>query len=133
MIVQNRNKPQQRLGGCLMQEDPNIGYFEKERYNKNYGNRFTKALKTVDEGKVKKYVIPDSHIERWIVVGSKKEYIIVDDIYCSCYDFYRSVLQLQEIDKCYHLLAKMIAAKSQRYDTIEITFQQFQKYLLEWL
>ena len=63
-----------------MKEDPFLGHCEKERYYKKYGNRFTKALKTVDEGKVKKYVIPDSHIERWIVVGSKKEYILVDDI-----------------------------------------------------
>jgi predicted nucleic acid-binding Zn finger protein len=116
-----------------MKEDPFLGLYEKERYYKIYGDRFTKALKTVEEGKVKKYVIQDSHIERWIVVGSIKEYILVDDNYCSCYDFYHSVLQLQEIDKCYHLLAKMIAAKSQRYDTIEITFQQFQKFLLEWL
>jgi len=116
-----------------MEEEPSLVFGESEKYAAKYGMRFTRALKTVDEGKVKKYVVKDAEIERWIVVGTKKDYIIVDDNYCSCYDFFRSVLQLQETDKCYHLLAKKIADETQRFDTFKITFQEFLKFLREWL
>ncbi len=106
---------------------------ETEKYTAKYGKRFTKALKAVKAGNVKKYEVTATEIERWIVVGAKKDYIIVDDNYCSCFDFYHSVLQLKEIDKCYHLLAKKIAEKTNKYDTIKITFQEFQRFLREWL
>ena len=116
-----------------MEENFSFVFGETEKYATKYGMRFTRALKAVKEGKVKKYMITDAEIERWIVVGTTKDYIIVDDNYCSCYDFYHSVLQLHETDKCYHLLAKKIAETTQQYDTFEITFQKFLKFLREWL
>ena len=104
-----------------------------DSYLEKYGSRFTRALESVEAGKVKKYVLKDAEIVRWIVVGNEKDYIIIDDNYCSCYDFFHRVLLLQEIDKCYHLLAKMVAEKAQKFDTFEITFQEFLKFLREWI
>lgn len=116
-----------------MDEKLSLGINEIEKYSKKYGARFTRALKTVDAGKVKKYVVKDAKIERWIVVGKEREYILVDNIFCSCFDFFHKVLNVQETDRCYHLLAKQIAEITQQFDVIEITFQEYQRFIQEWL
>ena len=55
--------------------------------------RFLRALKAVKKGKVKKYVFKPSGKVIWIVVGKKREYIVLPKIsFCSCDDFYYSIM-----------------------------------------
>ncbi len=70
----------------------------REEFRRQYGERGKKALKAVDEFRVKKYR------DFFVVVGFSDEYL-VDEEFCSCGDF------LYRGRECTHLLAVRIAKK----------------------
>ena len=74
-----------------------------------FGQRFTKALDAVTEGRVKKYVFKPSGRTVWIVVGRERDYLIMPEAeFCTCDDFYFRVLD-RKVHMCYHLLTQKIA------------------------
>jgi len=84
-----------------------------------FGDRFTKALQALDEGRVRKHVFSPSGRLVWTVVGEEGEYQILPlATFCSCNDFYFRVLS-HEAFLCYHLLAQKIAEALDRYVILE--------------
>jgi predicted nucleic acid-binding Zn finger protein len=84
-----------------------------------FGDRFTKALHAIDEGRVRKHVFSPSGRLVWTVVGEKGEYQILPLApFCSCNDFYFRVLS-HEAFLCYHLLAQRIAEALNKYVQLE--------------
>lgn len=72
----------------------------------NCGERGRKALKAIDENRVKKYR------DFYVVVGSSNEYI-VDEDFCTCQDFvFRG-------GRCWHILAVEIADRVGGYEEID--------------
>jgi predicted nucleic acid-binding Zn finger protein len=74
---------------------------------KHYGERGKKALKAVEERRVKKYC------DFFVVVGYNDEYV-VDEEFCTCSDF------LFRGRECAHLLAVRVACATgcyERYDS----------------
>jgi len=64
-----------------------------ERLRSAFGDRFDKAWRLVEEGRVKLYVFDPSGRKVWIVVGRGGEYQILPvSGYCSCSDFYFRVV-----------------------------------------
>jgi predicted nucleic acid-binding Zn finger protein len=98
----------------LTQED--VVYFTDK-----YGNRFVRALRAVDEGKVLRYHFMPSDTVTWIVKGRRREYLVIPEIFCTGRDFYQSVVIAKDTKVCYHLLAQQIAAIRGQYTTIEST------------
>ena len=73
----------------------------------HYGERGNKALKVVEDRRVKKYC------DFFVVVGHNDEYV-VDEEFCTCNDF------LFRGRECIHLLAVRVACATgcyERYDT----------------
>ena len=69
----------------------------REEIVRLFGDRGKKALKAIDESRIKKYR------DFFVVVGTSDEYI-VDDEFCTCPDFsYRG-------GHCWHVLAVRIAS-----------------------
>jgi len=88
---------------------------DADRLLRLFGDRFTKALQALDEGRVRKHVFSPSGRLVWTVVGEEREYQILPlATFCSCNDFYFRVLS-HEAFLCYHLLAQKIAEALDRY------------------
>ena len=74
-----------------------------------FGQRFTKALEALKEGRAKKYVFKPSGRTVWIVVGRERDYLIMPEAeFCTCDDFYFRVLD-KRVHMCYHLLTQKMA------------------------
>jgi predicted nucleic acid-binding Zn finger protein len=91
---------------------------------------------------VKKYIIKgkssnndgnlenDPEIERWIIVGTDKNYIVKDD-FCTCYSFILDNLKKNNI--CKHIKLLKESQKSKQYDSFIISFSEYEIYRDEWL
>ena len=121
------NKPETRRLSKpdLTQED--IEYFKNK-----FGNRFVRALRAVEEKKVKKYHFRPSDTYSWIVKGTKRDYLIIPDIFCTGRDFYQSVVIAGDATTCYHLLAQRIAEIRGIYEEIESTDTERRELYNKW-
>jgi len=97
-----------------------------------FGQRFTKALDTLKENRVKKYIFKPSGKTVWIVIGRERDYLIIPEAeFCTCDDFYFRVLD-KKIHLCYHLIAQKIARNLGWYETLEETDELYKTLMNEW-
>ena len=84
-----------------------------------FGSRFIKAWECVKDRRIKRYCFEPSGRIVWIVVGRKREYLIMPKAgFCSCDDFYYRDID-GEIHLCYHLIAQKISESLGLYDKIK--------------
>ena len=97
-----------------------------------FGQRFTKALNTLKENRVKKYVFKPSGRIVWIVIGRERDYLLMPEAeFCMCDDFYFRVLD-RKIHMCYHLIAQKIARNLSWFETLEETDELYNSLMSEW-
>lgn len=97
-----------------------------------FNQRFTKAFETLKENRVKKYVFKPSGRVVWIVVGKKRDYLLMPEAeFCSCDDFYFRVLD-REVHLCYHLIAQKIANILRWFDSIKESDELYSTLMKEW-
>ena len=97
-----------------------------------FGQRFTKAFEALKENRVKKYAFKPSGRTVWIVVGKKRDYLIMAQAeFCMCDDFYFRVLD-REVHLCYHLIAQKIANALTWYESIEEHDELYDTLMNEW-
>jgi predicted nucleic acid-binding Zn finger protein len=97
---------------------------------------FTKRLKSaktlVKLNSVKKYVI-DGNSERWVVVGTAREYLnLATPVWCRCYAFQKGLYD-DPFFQCKHSLAVKIAMKEGSYDNFELSSKEFEPLRADWL
>jgi predicted nucleic acid-binding Zn finger protein len=113
-------------------EDDKLTGKNLTRLYETFGQRFTKALETLKENRVKKYVFRPSGKTIWIVVGKERDYLIIPEAeFCTCDDFYFRVLDRQ-VHLCYHLIAQKIANSLGWYETIEENDELYDSLMNEW-
>ncbi|MFX0123731.1 MAG: hypothetical protein ACFFAE_08845 [Candidatus Hodarchaeota archaeon] len=93
-----------------------------------FSTRLKDAEELVENKSVKRYVISSNstlQVERWIVVGNTREYLImVDPYWCRCYDFQHSVLN-NRVPQCKHNLAVQIALRDKKFDTFYLDKDEY--------
>jgi len=99
---------------------------------KSFGKRFERALETMEEERVHKYIFEPSNRVVWIVTGTERDYWIIPDIYCNCNDFYMNVVTKSKYDACYHLLAKVISERLENYRTWNLKDDKYLSFMEEW-
>jgi predicted nucleic acid-binding Zn finger protein len=90
-----------------------------------YGERFWKGIKAAAEGCVTKHIFRPSCRVLWTVKGKKMDYLILDDFYCSCDDFYLNVIIRRKSASCYHLLAKVLADALEIHESVELNDEAY--------
>lgn len=105
---------------------------ELEELVGKFGERFWRALRAVAERRVKKYVFNPSKRVFWVVVGRRRDYLVISDFYCSCDDFYLNVVIRRNAFMCYHLLAKQLAEALTIYDTYAVSDREYEPLIREW-
>jgi len=97
-----------------------------------YDYRFNKAWETLKENRVKKYVFRPSGRVVWVVVGRDRDYLIYHVVgYCSCDDFYFSVID-GKVPLCHHLIARKLAEVLGRFEVVEQSDELYSSHLKEW-
>jgi predicted nucleic acid-binding Zn finger protein len=109
-----------------------IGGDVRKKLEEKCGSKFKQAEKLVNSMAVKRYVFTPSGRVVWIVVGREKEYFMIPRLYCQCDNFYIRVVIKRETDLCYHLLAQSIAEKLGRYETFEVSDNDFIRLNNDW-
>ena len=119
----------------LISDIGEIGYIDDQHrhmLNKMYGERQNRAIKAVEEGRVKKYIFQPSGRIVWIVVGTERDYQIIPSVkYCICDDFYFHVIS-HEIGLCYHLLAQMLSEALDKFELFSIHDRMYEPLMSEW-
>jgi predicted nucleic acid-binding Zn finger protein len=103
-----------------------------EYFKNRYGNKFVKALRSVEERKIVRYQFHPSESVTWIVKGRGRQYLVIPGLYCTCRSFYQDVVISRETNMCYHLLAQRIAEVRKEYETQESTDTERRKLYVEW-
>ena len=98
-----------------------------------FGERIRKALEVIGANGVKRYLFSPSGVIKWTVRGQEKEYLVIENSFCSCKDFLFTALLRKEAPSCYHLLAREIAEKTEQFEEITIEDNLFQEYMNAWL
>ena len=102
------------------------------KISKIFGPRFTKAMDTIKEKRVKKYVFHPSKRIVWIVVGRERDYQIIPAAgFCSCDDFYYRVMD-KETNICYHLIAQKIAEAMEGFDQLDEEDLLYECLMEDW-
>ncbi len=97
----------------------------RERVVEKFGGRGKKAIKGVEERRVKKYK------DFWVVVG-EKEHIVVNHRFCSCEDYLYNVSSVApEASLCWHSIATKLAEFLDLFDEISDWYLDYQKNLLD--
>ena len=104
-----------------------------EVLKKSFGKRLEKAMLTIKEERVHKYIFEPSNRVVWIVTGNERDYWIIPDIYCNCNDFYINVVSKNKYDACYHLLAKVLSEKlGNKYRIWKLKDERYINLMNEW-
>jgi len=102
------------------------------RLSEIFGQRFNKAWKALLEGRVKRYRFKPSGRVVWIVVGKKRDYLVMPNAdFCTCDDFYYRVMDGMA-HLCYHLIAQKIAESLGWYDKITELDELYDTLMREW-
>lgn len=88
-----------------------------------YGERGRKAIKGINENRVKKY------LDFWVVVG-EKEHIVINNRFCDCEDYLFNVSsQDPEANLCWHAIAVRLAIEFGEFDEIKAWYLDYQELL----
>ncbi|NYT07633.1 MAG: hypothetical protein GKC05_05185 [Methanomicrobiales archaeon] len=93
-----------------LQEEGELTPFLRDEIIRIFGDRGRKALKALDERRVKKYR------DFFVVVGTSDEYIVEDE-FCSC------PVYLYRGGGCWHVLAVKIAALTGDFEEYDLWYQ----------
>jgi len=105
---------------------------EAERLREVFGERFIRAWRLVEEGRIKRYVFQPSGRIMWIAVGKEREYLLLPEAaYCSCDDFYYRVVD-GEAALCYHLIAQRLAEALGRFEEVYEGDEFYDDLMAEW-
>ena len=95
-----------------------------------FGSRFDRALEALRERRIKKYVFKPSGRTVWIVVGKRRDYLVMPDAeFCSCEDFY---FKFDKGHLCYHIIAQKLAEATDQFDLIEDDDRFYDVLIKEW-
>ncbi|MHA1409628.1 MAG: hypothetical protein ACTSQY_04855 [Candidatus Odinarchaeia archaeon] len=103
-----------------------------KEFAERWGERFWRALKAIVDGQLKKYIFQPSGREAWVVVGKKRDYMIVADFYCNCEDFYLNVVIRKKTKYCYHILSKIIGEALGLFEIIKVEDEKYDMLMNEW-
>ena len=101
-----------------------IKYLEEK-----YGYRFNRGFITAQKKGIKKIVFMPSNRVLWTVTGRSKTHILYGNNFCSCTDFYMSVVIKKKERYCYHQIALIIAMNQDLFEIEYHSDDEWIKYI----
>ncbi|MFX1418640.1 MAG: hypothetical protein ACFE9N_06950 [Promethearchaeota archaeon] len=88
------------------------------------------AIDSLKKGIIK-YIYEPSNRVIWAAKGENQEHLIYPKLYCSCQDFYKSVVIKKKRKFCKHILAQVISEALNRFETIILKDSKFKEFIRE--
>ncbi len=116
-----------------MKKDKRLTPADLTRLEDLFGDRVQKALELVASKGITKFTFTPSGVERWVVSGHEKDYLVIENSFCSCKDFLFTALLRREAPSCYHLLAREIADLTDGFEEVKVEDNLYSSYMENWL
>ena len=89
-----------------------------------FTEKAVKVIEVIKRGITKNIFKPSNRII-WTAMGENQVHLIYPKIYCSCQDFYKSVVIKRDRDFCKHILAQIISLALNNYKINETEDTEF--------
>ena len=96
--------------------------------DKVFPEKVDKVLKVIKRG-LTKYTFNPSGRVVWIALGENDEYLLYPKLYCSCQDFYKSVVIQKKRAFCKHLLAQVICESLPDFKEKKLRDDEFNEFV----
>lgn len=93
-----------------------------------FPNKSEKVLEVIKRGIIKNIYKPSNRIV-WTAIGENCEHLIYPNLYCSCQDFYKSVVVKRKRDFCKHILAQLICEVLESFKQVELEDGEFKSLI----
>ena len=125
-----------------MSKDLLLDVFEKINRKQIIDEEFLSFIELIFPGKsagvidvltkgVTKYIYKPSNRIVWAAMGKKQEHLVYPRIFCSCQDFYKTVVVYKKRDFCKHILAQIISEALNRFKIIGLDDNKFKEFVRE--
>ena len=105
---------------------------DKQRLATVFQKRFNRAAELIENRNVKRYMFSPSGRIIWGVTGKQGEYqVMPESMFCSCDDYYYRVMSGKK-QVCYHIIAQQLAEALGRYETIDMTDNEYGQVTSKW-
>jgi len=91
-----------------------------------FPNKSTNVLDVLKRG-ITKYIYEPSNRIVWVAQGENQEHLIYPKLYCSCQDFYKSVVVKKKRHFCKHILAQIISDALNTYKEVILEDKRFKE------
>lgn len=93
-----------------------------------FPDKVDKVLKVIKR-RITKYTFSPSGRVVWIALGENDEYLLYPKLYCSCQDFYKTVVIQRKRTFCKHLLAQVICEYLPDFREIKLKNDEFNEFI----
>ena len=93
-----------------------------------FPDKVDKVKKVIKRG-ITKYTFNPSRRVVWIALGENDEYLLYPKLYCSCQDFYKTVVIQKKRSFCKHLLAQVICEFLPDFKESELKDDEFNEFI----
>ena len=100
-------------------DDELLTFFET-----HFPDKSASVIEVLKRG-ITKYAYHPSNRIVWTAKGENQEHLIYPKLYCSCQDFYKSVVIKRKRDYCKHILAQIISEALNNYKRVKSEDKKF--------
>ncbi|MBY9020906.1 MAG: hypothetical protein KGD67_07600 [Candidatus Lokiarchaeota archaeon] len=93
-----------------------------------FPDKADKVIEVIKRG-LTKYTLNPSRRLVWIALGENNEYLLYPKLYCSCQDFYKTVVIKRKRSFCKHLLAQIICESLPDFKESELKDDEFDEFI----
>ena len=126
-----------------MSKDLLLEVFKKAKEKQTIDEEFIRFLDTIFPDKsinvmdvikrgITKYMCEPSKRIVWTAMGENQEHLIYPKLYCSCQDFYKSVIVNRKRDFCKHILAQIICETLNNYKKVRLKDNKFEELVRDF-
>lgn len=95
-----------------------------------FPDKSSDVIETLKRG-ITKYIYEPSNRIVWTAMGTNQEHLIYPKLFCSCQDFYKSVVIQKKRNYCKHLIAQIISEAFNNFKEIRQDDTKFKDLVKE--
>jgi predicted nucleic acid-binding Zn finger protein len=95
-----------------------------------FPNKVTNVIDVLKRGVIR-YIFKPSNRIVWAAIGENQEHLIYPKLYCSCQDFYKSVVVKKKRNFCKHILAQIISDALNTYKEVTLEDKKFKELVAD--
>ncbi len=95
-----------------------------------FPDKTSDVMETLKRG-ITKYIYKPSNRVVWTAMGRNQEHLIYPKLFCSCQDYYKSVVINRTREFCKHIIAQVISEALQNFKETTLEDKKFKELVSE--